>query len=861
MASAPPNHDDHEKQREQLLADLLSDVKGCQVRFGGRSELAIELDPRVACLCSSLEASLSHGLKQREPSRGLAAIKQVRNIVSSGLNLHLTLPGSEPEKPVLWWYVRELLTRHEYERFLLLKNVSTDLGRGRAWIRSLLNEHALERYMHILTSDNEMLCAWYEPWSLLRDQERAAMLPNLAAGLDSILFAINIDNCELSDDGGVSPGEGGSSPPEAVVKTDPEPAYATVNKTPVSDVPPTSRKREMKKRKKKIPSQLVSFDEEELPREGSAVPSALNSPLYHSAPTTCLSSPAPNTGGSATPMADKLHKLVCQRELEQAKEALKKQKKKNSPKVDDVVACDLVSKNNDSAGLEESLEDNTPYHQLLEKVLPTSPTEKSSTSKIWEGSQNLLVPDGGKEGGSLDFDASSYKSNVSNLSLDSYQSSECDTAIIYPHLSDDFRGMMTFNLSGNSATGETQISDDDRSSYCAEDLNGSMSSGSAGSHGDNTAMSTTSPSGVGANSTAISSSLSVNELRNAVLEIGRARDAAEEKRREVEAALAQEMEASSTLRAEAALSGNKHSDSLDRLNTRINGLTRENELLKHQLKKYIGAVQLLRRENGSDGDTSIIPQPKPQPDYRDYHEEATAYEGKLIQVAEMHGELMEFNERLQRHLRIRESQVRRFREELTDLRGPLPDDAEDDEFDCDDSTSVTSDLDTMSLSTASRTLVNIWIPTAFLSGTSADVHHVYQIYLRIRDDEWNVYRRYAQFYELHQKLRKKDSVFKTFDFPQKKTFGSKDTGVVEERRVRLQKYLRQVVNHTFASNPQLGASPDKQTLTELLPFLVDAQQNSSETTSSRPPRRLLPRFSSGRLNQSQMPNTPQYNGL
>ena len=43
-------------------------------------------------------------------------------------------------------------------------------------------------------------------------------------------------------------------------------------------------------------------------------------------------------------------------------------------------------------------------------------------------------------------------------------------------------------------------------------------------------------------------------------------------------------------------------------------------------------------------------------------------------------------------------------------------------------------------------------------------------------------------------LKKRDSVYKTFDFPQKKTFGYKDTGVVEERRGRLQKYLREVVN-------------------------------------------------------------------
>ena len=41
------------------------------------------------------------------------------------------------------------------------------------------------------------------------------------------------------------------------------------------------------------------------------------------------------------------------------------------------------------------------------------------------------------------------------------------------------------------------------------------------------------------------------------------------------------------------------------------------------------------------------------------------------QVAEMHGELMEFNERLHRLVSQKELTVRRLREELIDLRGPV----------------------------------------------------------------------------------------------------------------------------------------------------------------------------------------------
>jgi hypothetical protein len=65
---------------------------------------------------------------------------------------------------------------------------------------------------------------------------------------------------------------------------------------------------------------------------------------------------------------------------------------------------------------------------------------------------------------------------------------------------------------------------------------------------------------------------------------------------------------------------------------------RENELLRQQLRKYVTAVQMLRRDSDStisEEDPSL-----------DYHSEARQYEEKLIQVADMHAELMEFNARL-----------------------------------------------------------------------------------------------------------------------------------------------------------------------------------------------------------------------
>jgi len=84
---------------------------------------------------------------------------------------------------VLWHYVCEHLTKHEYERYLLLKQVCTDVGRGRAWLRSSLNEHSLERYLHCMLGSTTHLSIFFEDWAFLLDQEKSSMLPTMAAGM------------------------------------------------------------------------------------------------------------------------------------------------------------------------------------------------------------------------------------------------------------------------------------------------------------------------------------------------------------------------------------------------------------------------------------------------------------------------------------------------------------------------------------------------------------------------------------------------------------------------------------------------------------------------------------------------------
>jgi sorting nexin-29 len=222
-------------------------------------------------------------------------------------------------------------------------------------------------------------------------------------------------------------------------------------------------------------------------------------------------------------------------------------------------------------------------------------------------------------------------------------------------------------------------------------------------------------------------------------------------------------------------------------------------------------------------------------------------------VLEMHGEMIEFNQHLLRAVQGKESVIQRMREELIDLRGPLPhDDADEDA--CSSvsggnavSVSAAGGEDNASLlsySLPAARLLHIWIPSVFLSGTGSRTHHVYQVYLRIKDEEWNIYRRYSDFYALHRDLRSKEAIVATFDFPPKKPVGNKAEKFVEDRRKRLQNWLRNISRTIVAHNPSLSAKPDKASVVLILPFFGE---NSRATRShSRSQSRSRSLFSRGR---------------
>ena len=123
------------EERQKLLTDLLSAIKACQVRFGGKSELATENEEVVSNLCSNLEVVLEHGLKQTAGASALlrrtkgnntstnaatSTFRQMQDLMSNNLG---TVLSSSPNKPTMWSYVKNLLSKHELERLAKYFNI------------------------------------------------------------------------------------------------------------------------------------------------------------------------------------------------------------------------------------------------------------------------------------------------------------------------------------------------------------------------------------------------------------------------------------------------------------------------------------------------------------------------------------------------------------------------------------------------------------------------------------------------------------------------------------------------------------------------------------------------------------------
>ncbi|XP_035260423.1 sorting nexin-29 isoform X1 [Anguilla anguilla] len=801
----------NDTKRQHLLERLLDAVKQCQIRFGGRKEIASDSDSRVICLCAQFEAVLQHGLRK---SRGLA-------LTAAALRQAAGLSSKAETELSFWFCVKEHLNRHELQRFYSLRHISSELGRGRAWLRCALNEHSLERYLHMLLADHTRLSTFYEDWAFILDEERASMLPTMAAGLNSILFAINIDNTDLN-------GQNRAGPSVSELLKESTQGVSSLWKESTQGV--STLLREIS-----IATSVPGFSPRPdcpsdplpvLPRSASADSGLRKERRKKKKVTNIISFDDGEDGGAEEEDEDigqSLRKgVAAHRSSEEDLD-----RRVPSPTLNGALEPGIVSWGGDHAHNgapldSKSVDNEEEEDDLYGKSKPEPEEEQGNGEQVVVGSLSSVSTWSPLQ---MINDNDSSDVLIPLPSTDSYSQTENSAEPV------GFRGEAE---SGGAVTDPPQT---------RPPLLFSMEPSPPV---QSAPLSTMLPT------PGLPESMTVVELRQAIVAMMNRKDELEEQNTSLRSLLDGEMEHSAGLRQEVDGLKKRLGELEERHTAKVQALGRENEVLKVQLKKYVGAVQMLKREGGQSNDVPALTEADVSPVYAalpqlrncdgpplapqpksvgDVEELASSYERKLIEVAEMHGELIEFNERLYRSLMAKDHLISQMRQELIDLRGPVPGDL-----------SQTSDDPSLSdFETAHRALINVWIPSVFLRGRAANAYHVYQVYIRILDNEWNVYRRYTDFRALHGRLRSQFPQVDTFSFPPKKAIGNKDAKFVEERRKQLQCYLRMVMNKLIQTLPEFSASPTKETLLQLLPFCQDTSQ--ANETGSKPTRsRVSSRF-------------------
>uniref|UniRef100_UPI00358FA45B sorting nexin-29 n=1 Tax=Myxine glutinosa TaxID=7769 RepID=UPI00358FA45B len=769
-----------EAERQALLVRLLDAVKQCQIRFGGKKEIAFDSDSRVVCLCAQLEAVLQHGM--RKGIYGLSSA--IRKVASTHSKVNTV--------PVFWHFVHEHLHHHDLQHLLSLSAVNTDVGRGRAWLRSALNEHSLEKCLVSMLADRIHLKVFYEDWAFLMDDERASMLPTMAAGLKPIVFAINIDNEDLN--GG---GRGGTSISDLVRD---------------STHGVTARLRE------------------------SAITQGVGSFLREFT-TTAVGGNKLSTQNSVSEPVPIVVTTAAGREPEDGKWKLTRLRQRRAPPT--IVSFDAEDESDVGAEIQER-EQGDGWSQELD-TQESVENEGSSLTKDRASLESGEIADNERQEDEDDADEKDEENadDVYGISLEEESEGESQESCRFDVGSSDGLSLIhgaadsaiLYPLSPPSMPASEQVDVGSTRERPQAALALELAQrGSGMQHGAYLLSSQKDTSGQSS-----TEAMSVAELREAVVAMVNLKDELEEQNCSLRSLLDAEMGHSARLRCDHDSLARQLVQDEECHTIRVQTLARENEVLKVQLKKYVGAVQMLKREGNLCGGVLGLGDSEPSPpEHRlsiDVEELAAMYERKLIEVAEMHGELIEFNAKLQRSLCAKDTLIQQMRNELVDLRGPLPGDLSQSSEEPN-----LSDVDSALVN--QRALVNVWIPSVFLRKKATDTHHVYQVYVRVKDEEWNVYRRYTEFRSLHQQLLKRNKNVQAFNFPPKKAIGNKNSQFVEFRRRGLQEYMRLVCNKLLQASPDFAATPTKAALVQILPFFADSVLKQER----RRPHRRLPRL-------------------
>ena len=163
--------------KSSIKSKLVESIKDLQADYGeGNPERPIETSEQTHTLVTAIEAIFIHGLKG-QASRAIKATN------------HKQLP-----EPNFWTFVLVFSHKDTIHQIEKLSAVTTDIGKGRAWIRLALNEGLLISYLTSMCADKTTLRRHYQRFALLRDGDTMDVLIKYLNGIEIYRFGLALNS-------------------------------------------------------------------------------------------------------------------------------------------------------------------------------------------------------------------------------------------------------------------------------------------------------------------------------------------------------------------------------------------------------------------------------------------------------------------------------------------------------------------------------------------------------------------------------------------------------------------------------------------------------------------------------------------
>ncbi|WKX95461.1 hypothetical protein Q1695_012150 [Nippostrongylus brasiliensis] len=140
-----------------------------------KNYLASEITQNI---CNAIEAMFIHGLRDPFFVKGSRYAKY-------------------PE-PNFWPFVSKYSHSAITKEINSLNQIKSEIGRGRAWIRIVVNQNSLEHYVRLLLRESKAVNQFYSEKALLRDEEEMEKVINLLRSLDQLPIRAAVNSSFLN---------------------------------------------------------------------------------------------------------------------------------------------------------------------------------------------------------------------------------------------------------------------------------------------------------------------------------------------------------------------------------------------------------------------------------------------------------------------------------------------------------------------------------------------------------------------------------------------------------------------------------------------------------------------------------------